>query len=72
VPGEHVVFVTGDDDRAKQAVTGLLRQMGWPAESIIDLGGIETSRAVEMYSQLFFALYARFGSFDFNIALARG
>jgi predicted dinucleotide-binding enzyme len=72
VPGEHVVFVSGDDDRAKQAVTGLLQELGWSAGSIIDLGGIETSRAVEMYSQLFFALYARFGSFDFNIALARG
>ncbi|HVC74156.1 MAG TPA: NAD(P)-binding domain-containing protein, partial [Mycobacteriales bacterium] len=38
VPGEHEVFVAGDDAAAKAAVTGLLRQFGWPEAAILDVG----------------------------------
>ena len=71
LPGEHSIFVAGNDAEAKDTVTGLLQQFGWPTGSIIDLGHITTARATEMYSRMFFALYGKFGSFDFNINVVR-
>jgi predicted dinucleotide-binding enzyme len=71
IPGQHSIFVAGDDDDAKQEVVSILRQFGWPTDSIIDLGDITTARATEMYSRLFFDLHAQLGTFDFNIALVR-
>jgi predicted dinucleotide-binding enzyme len=71
VPGEHSIFVAGDDEAAKSTVAGILAQFGWPAGSIIDLGDITAARATEMYSRLFFALYGRLGTFDFNINVVR-
>jgi predicted dinucleotide-binding enzyme len=48
LPGRTNVFVSGNDLKAKQAVTEILRNwFGW--KSIIDLGDITTSRGVEMY-----------------------
>lgn len=72
VPGEHSIFVAGDDADAKRAVEVILTQFGWPEGSIIDLGDISGSRAVEMYSRLFFTLAGRFDSFEFNINVVRG
>lgn len=69
--GEHSVFVGGDDETAKRDVVELLRQFGWPASSIIDLGDISSARGTEMFSRLFFALYAQFQTFDFNINVVR-
>ncbi|MCS5714585.1 NAD(P)-binding domain-containing protein [Herbiconiux sp. CPCC 205716] len=71
VPGEHSIFVAGNDPSAKDVVIGILEQFGWPARSIIDLGDITAARATEMYSRLFFALYNRLGTFDFNITVVR-
>ncbi|TGY32929.1 NADP oxidoreductase [Microbacterium laevaniformans] len=69
--GSHVVFVGGEDASAKAVVTELLQDLGWPADSVIDLGGIISARATEMYSRLFFALYAQLETFDFNIQVVR-
>ncbi|MBX3736828.1 MAG: NAD(P)-binding domain-containing protein [Candidatus Didemnitutus sp.] len=71
VPGRHNIFVAGEDAGAKETTRGLLVQFGWPAESIIDLGGIEAARATEMYMQLYFLLHRSLGTFDFNIAVVR-
>lgn len=71
VPGEHSIFVAGDDAEAKRTVAGLLTEFGWPQASIIDLGGITAARGVEMYARLFFELYNTFGDFDFNIHVVR-
>lgn len=71
IPGEHSIFVAGNDSDAKAAVAGILSEFGWPEESIIDLGGITGARGVEMYSRLFFELYQSFGTFDFNIHVVR-
>lgn len=72
IPGEHNIFVAGNDAEAKQVVETLLDQFGWPAESILDLGDITGARAVEMYSRLFFTLANKFGSFELNINVIRG
>jgi 8-hydroxy-5-deazaflavin:NADPH oxidoreductase len=71
IEGTHL-FVCGDDDSAKQAVTDLLGDFGWPADSVVDLGGIEQARGTEMYLALWIRLMAALGTPQFNIAVVRG
>lgn len=71
VPGEHVVFVCGENAAAKERVTGLLGEFGWPGERIVDLGGIAAARGTEMYLPLWLALYGKLGTGDFNVTIAR-
>ncbi|MER6784618.1 NAD(P)-binding domain-containing protein [Streptomyces sp. NPDC000658] len=71
VPGEHQVFVCGDDEDAKGRVTALLGEFGWPVDRVIDLGGIRASRGVEMWLPLWLDLMRRFGHADFNLELRR-
>lgn len=71
VGGDHVVFVCGENGDAKGEVEELLESFGWPAERIVDLGGIAAARGTEMYLPLWLALYGKLGSGDFNIAVER-
>jgi predicted dinucleotide-binding enzyme len=71
LPESHNVFVAGDDTDAKVLVTGLLRQLGWPAEDILDLGGLESARGMEMYLPLWLRLMGTLGHADFNIKVVR-
>jgi 8-hydroxy-5-deazaflavin:NADPH oxidoreductase len=71
VPGAHNVFICGDDADAKLRVADLLQTFGWPAESIVDLGGIETARGAEMYVAFWVRLWGALGTGDFNIAVVR-
>jgi predicted dinucleotide-binding enzyme len=72
VPGEHSVFVSGEDANAKGEVRNLLLSFGWPAGSIIDLGGIVTARGAEMYLPLWLNLMGALGTPMFSIAVVRG
>ena len=67
LPGTHNVFVCGEDAGAKDAVTELLVEFGWPRESVVDLGGIEAARGTEMYLPLWLRLMGALGTADFNI-----
>ncbi|MFI5957387.1 NADPH-dependent F420 reductase [Cryptosporangium sp. NPDC051539] len=40
-------FVSGDDEDAKSTVRGLLADIGWPGERVLDLGGIQSARGAE-------------------------
>ena len=71
VPGAHNVFVCGDDADAKLQVGDLLQSFGWPAESIVDLGGIEAARGAEMYVAFWLRLWGTLGTGHFNIAVVR-
>ncbi len=71
VPGEHSVFVSGDDAPAKGVVTGLLGDLGWPADAVIDLGGLRSARGQEMYLPLWLSLWGALGTADFNIKVTR-
>jgi predicted dinucleotide-binding enzyme len=71
VPGEHNVFVCGDDPGAKEQVTALLGEFGWPAGRVLDLGGIRAARAVEMWLPLWAGLFQSFGHGDFNLEVRR-
>lgn len=72
VEGDHVVFVSGDDDGAKAAVVGLLKEFGWRDEQILDLGGIESAAGAEMIMPLWLSVMFARGGFDagpFNFAV---
>ena len=71
LPGEHDVFLCGEDEAAKQQVTELLQSFGWPAERIRDLGGISSARGTEMYLALWLRLWGAVGTGYFNIAVVR-
>jgi predicted dinucleotide-binding enzyme len=65
------LFVCGDDAAAKQQVVELLAGFGWPADSVVDLGGIDGARGMEMYLALWILLMRAVGSPHFNIAIVR-
>jgi len=67
VPGEHDVFVCGEDADAKRQVSELLQSFGWPDGRIRDLGGIESARGTEMYVALWLRLWGALGTGYFNI-----
>lgn len=70
VPGEHHVFVSGNDADAKKAATELLLSFGWPAQSVIDLGDITTARGTEMLLPIWLRLFGALGHADFNFHIA--
>jgi predicted dinucleotide-binding enzyme len=70
LPGDHVVFVCGNDDDAKASVTSLLGEIGWPAERVIDLGDITAARATEHYLLLWLRMWRVVGGPNFNIAVS--
>jgi 8-hydroxy-5-deazaflavin:NADPH oxidoreductase len=61
------VLMSGDDASAKAIVVGLLADLGWPDESIIDLGGIRSARGPEHYFLMFAALMQSLPTRQFNI-----
>jgi 8-hydroxy-5-deazaflavin:NADPH oxidoreductase len=69
VPGDHVIFVSGDDAEAKAQATDLLAGFGWPAERVYDLGDITTARGPEMYLALWIRLRMTRDDNRFNIAI---
>lgn len=71
VPGDHVIFVCGDDEAAKAQVCALLEAIGWARERIVDLGDLTAARAAEMYLPLWLRLMKTLGSAEFNISIAR-
>lgn len=68
---EGSVFLSGDDADAKAVVSDLLKDFGWSAESIVDLGGIASARGTEHYFLLFAALMRSQGTSNFNIRLVK-
>lgn len=61
VPGDHSLFICGDDDQAKGTVQRWLGAwFGWPADAFVDVGGIQAARATEPYVLLWLQLAGRF------------
>jgi predicted dinucleotide-binding enzyme len=72
VPGEHTIFLAGDDPAAKEQVVGLLETIGWPRNRVLDLGGIAASRGAEMYLPLWLSLFGKHGSPLLNVQVLHG
>jgi hypothetical protein len=71
IGGEHDLFVCGADEGAKAEVVELLESFGWPRERIVDLGGIDGARGMEMYLPLWVRLARTFGTPHVSIHVAR-
>ncbi len=67
--GDHSVFVSGNDDTAKQTVTELLLSMGHT--DVIDLGDIGTARGAEMLLPAWLRLMNALGTPAFNFKIVR-
>ncbi|MCG5219923.1 NAD(P)-binding domain-containing protein [Streptosporangium soli] len=64
-------FVSGDDTGAKQVVIGLLGDLGWPRDWIIDLGGVRTARVPEAFVLMVGDLVRALGPVPFGLSVAR-
>lgn len=71
VPGDHALFLAGDDADAKTTVRGLLDELGWREEQLVDLGGLSAARGMEMYLPLWLEMMQASGSPMFNIVISR-
>jgi predicted dinucleotide-binding enzyme len=67
--GDHTVFVAGNDETARQAVTDLLHGFGWT--DVFDLGDLTGARAVEMLLPLWLRLFMTTGSPVVNVKVVR-
>lgn len=66
--GPPSMFIGGDSDEAKAAVTALLETTGW---DVVDLGGIEASRYLEPMCIAWVLHGARTGTWDHAFRLLR-
>lgn len=72
IPGDHSVFICGDDAAAKNEVKDLLHAIGWANHNIIDMGDITTARGTEMLLPIWVRLYGAFKHGMFNFHIAKG
>lgn len=70
VPGDHGLFLSGDDPEAKTVVAEVLRTLGWRDEQLIDLGGIATARGPEQMLVLWCDLTVALPGRRFNFGVA--
>jgi hypothetical protein len=70
VPGEHDLFLSGNDAESKAKVKDILvKWFGW--KSVIDLGDITTARGPEMLLPMSVRLFGLFQSANFNWKIAK-
>lgn len=69
VPGEHDLFLSGDDPEAKAVVEGLARGFGWTR--FVDLGDIRGCRAQEVFVLIWVRLWMTSGSPTFGYRIVR-
>ncbi len=69
VPGEHDVFISGDDADAKATVRDLLQSFGW--SDPIDLGPLSTARGTEGMMPFWLSMWGVVGSANFNYRIVR-
>jgi hypothetical protein len=69
VPGDHDVFMSGNDSQAKALVQRILEEFGW--KKVLDLGDISTARGTEMWFALWVRLMIKLQNPMFNLHVAR-
>ncbi len=71
IPGDHNVFMSGNDAEAKAKVKELLKTFGWKEENITDIGDITTCKGTEMLLPIWVRLMGTFQSPMFNFKIVR-
>lgn len=64
------MFLSGNDETAKQVVADLLATLGWPRGNIIDLGDVKTARGPEHWLVFLGILGRDLGTFDLHIEVS--
>jgi hypothetical protein len=72
IPGDHNVFVSGNDAGAKSTAKEILKSFGWSDPNIIDLGDITTARATEQLLPIWIRLYGLLQNPMFNFKIVVG
>ena len=72
VPGDHNVFICGNDAEAKEEVTNLIQSFGWKKDNIIDLGDITMSRGTEQILPIWVRLMGKLQNPMFNFHIVQG
>ena len=74
VPGDHSLFICGNDAAARKEVTKYLSEwFGWDPNNIIDLGDITAARGTEMMMPLWMRLFQSvIGHPHFHYQIIRG
>lgn len=67
--GDHINYISGNDQDAKQEVKKILNQFGWSDENIIDLGDISAARAAEAFLLVWIRLLGVTKTGLFNLKL---
>lgn len=67
--GTPTMFIAGNDDLAKKAITDLLSHMGW--QDVADIGNIEMSRCLEALYVLWYAYGFHTGAWQHAFRLLR-
>jgi predicted dinucleotide-binding enzyme len=69
VPGDHDLFICGNDVAAKTKVTEIVKRFGWP--DVLDMGDITAARATEMLLPIWVRLMMKYGNPNFNFKIVR-
>lgn len=72
VPGDHTVFLSGNDAEAKNQVKQILKSFGWKESNMIDMGDITTARGTEQLLPIWVRLWGALQTPMFNFQIARG
>jgi 8-hydroxy-5-deazaflavin:NADPH oxidoreductase len=73
LPGDHNVFLCGNDEGAKRRVAALLTEgFGWKPGQVIDVGDITAARATESLLPLWVRLFGSLGHPNFNFHVVVG
>jgi 8-hydroxy-5-deazaflavin:NADPH oxidoreductase len=72
IPGDHHVFVSGNDAAAKATAISILKSFGWTDNNILDLGDIITARGTEQLLPIWLRLWGKLQTpmFNFKIVVA--
>ena len=72
VPGDHVVFICGNEAAAKKEASRYLTEwFGWQPRNILDLGDITAARGTEMTLPIWLRLWNTIGHGHFNFQIVR-
>ena len=69
--GNHINYISGNDNNAKVRVKDLLKEIGWKEENIIDLGDISAARATESVLPIWVRLMGVIGTGAFNFKIVK-
>ena len=69
VPGNSMVFLSGNHDYAKATVTALLESFGW--SDVFEIGDLGSARGTEMLMPIWMRMFVKLGPVPHNFKIVR-